>query len=409
VARGRGVSMCCTHRCTHAVRLWQPTAPGPLSCRRCSRLWARTQPCTGSLLRPRARPQATRSSGSSASCLATPQQQQRRPALAALPRLPTPPARAPLARRSTLLLLLLLLVVAVAVAAAAAAAPSAPAAATAAQRQTPQSLTRGTAWPLRRPCRGRWACWSHGSTSRATTRSSSCCCGSSACSSRWSAPGRTWAGACAGVMCVCACVFFLGGGNAACHGACCCPLLCCAPRHACQPAHHATPRAHAPPLPPPPRCPHRLCGRQGSTARASDLGDLLRLRLNTGHLISNMQIYLQQDVIEASYATLQQRVAEAQVCVCVCVCVCVRACVCARAAWTCSHACPALAASRAPVPARAHHHCCAHLTPRATLPRAPPAAAADTRTMARWSTRMPRLWPPSTRRACCSTTPSWVR
>lgn len=41
--------------------------------------------------------------------------------------------------------------------------------------------------------------------------------------------------------------------------------------------------------------------------------DLLVLRQHMGHLITNLQVYLQLDVIEAHFDTLQHKVAQAQV------------------------------------------------------------------------------------------------
>ena len=64
-------------------------------------------------------------------------------------------------------------------------------------------------------------------------------------------------------------------------------------------------------------CP-RLCGRKGGGARpcvveAQDIGGLLRLRHNMGHVITNLQLYLQLDVIESNFDWLQQQLAAAQV------------------------------------------------------------------------------------------------
>eukprot|EP00775_Hariotina_reticulata_P005315 gene5317-5550_t len=56
----------------------------------------------------------------------------------------------------------------------------------------------------------------------------------------------------------------------------------------------------------------RLCGRGGGGTTAADIGPLLQLRLHMGHFISNLQIYLQLDVVEVNYARLQEKVAAAQ-------------------------------------------------------------------------------------------------
>ncbi|KAF6261046.1 gamma-tubulin complex component protein [Scenedesmus sp. NREL 46B-D3] len=56
----------------------------------------------------------------------------------------------------------------------------------------------------------------------------------------------------------------------------------------------------------------RLCGRGGGGTSASDISPLLQLRQHMGHLISNLQIYLQLDVVESNYAKLQEKVAAAQ-------------------------------------------------------------------------------------------------
>jgi len=58
---------------------------------------------------------------------------------------------------------------------------------------------------------------------------------------------------------------------------------------------------------------HRLCGRKGGSTRPQDIGELLRLRQHMGHLITNLQVYLQLDVIEANFDWLEHQVAAAQV------------------------------------------------------------------------------------------------
>lgn len=58
---------------------------------------------------------------------------------------------------------------------------------------------------------------------------------------------------------------------------------------------------------------HRLCGRKGGSTRPQDIGELLRLRQQMGHLITNLQVYLQLDVIEANFDWLEHQVAAAQV------------------------------------------------------------------------------------------------
>lgn len=44
-----------------------------------------------------------------------------------------------------------------------------------------------------------------------------------------------------------------------------------------------------------------------------EIGGLLQLRQHMGHLITNLQVYLQLDVVESSYDRLLQEVAAAQV------------------------------------------------------------------------------------------------
>ncbi|WIA33536.1 hypothetical protein OEZ86_006660 [Tetradesmus obliquus] len=56
----------------------------------------------------------------------------------------------------------------------------------------------------------------------------------------------------------------------------------------------------------------RLCGRGGGGTSASDITPLLQLRQHMGHLVGNLQIYLQLDVVESNYARLQEKVAAAQ-------------------------------------------------------------------------------------------------
>ena len=56
-----------------------------------------------------------------------------------------------------------------------------------------------------------------------------------------------------------------------------------------------------------------MCGRGGSTTREADIAPLLQLRQHMAHLVSNLQIYLQQDVIETNYTILEEKVAAAQV------------------------------------------------------------------------------------------------
>jgi hypothetical protein len=60
-------------------------------------------------------------------------------------------------------------------------------------------------------------------------------------------------------------------------------------------------------------CAHRLCGRKGGGTRARDIGELLQLRQYLGHVLSNLQLYLQLDVIETNYELLLEKVAAAQV------------------------------------------------------------------------------------------------
>lgn len=58
----------------------------------------------------------------------------------------------------------------------------------------------------------------------------------------------------------------------------------------------------------------RLCGHSGGSTQAADIKPLLQLRHHMGHLIGNLQIYLQLDVVESNFAQLQAKVAQAQVC-----------------------------------------------------------------------------------------------
>jgi hypothetical protein len=57
----------------------------------------------------------------------------------------------------------------------------------------------------------------------------------------------------------------------------------------------------------------RLCGRKGGSTQARDIGELLQLRQHMGHLIGNLQVYLQLDVIESNYDWLLGQLAAAQV------------------------------------------------------------------------------------------------
>lgn len=43
------------------------------------------------------------------------------------------------------------------------------------------------------------------------------------------------------------------------------------------------------------------------------LSQLLALRQHMGHLVTHLQVYLQQDVVESSYSQLMERIAAAQV------------------------------------------------------------------------------------------------
>jgi hypothetical protein len=58
---------------------------------------------------------------------------------------------------------------------------------------------------------------------------------------------------------------------------------------------------------------YRLCGRKGGGTQARDIGELLQLRQHMGHLIGNLQVYLQLDVIESNYDWLLGQLAAAQV------------------------------------------------------------------------------------------------
>jgi hypothetical protein len=48
-------------------------------------------------------------------------------------------------------------------------------------------------------------------------------------------------------------------------------------------------------------------------AAASGVASLLQLRQHMGHLVTNLQIYLQLDVIDTNFSRLQQAIAQAQV------------------------------------------------------------------------------------------------
>ncbi|KAF8058112.1 GCP4 [Scenedesmus sp. PABB004] len=56
----------------------------------------------------------------------------------------------------------------------------------------------------------------------------------------------------------------------------------------------------------------RLCGRRGGGTSPADITPLLQLRQHMGHLVGNLQIYLQLDVVETNYARLVDKVAAAQ-------------------------------------------------------------------------------------------------
>lgn len=60
-------------------------------------------------------------------------------------------------------------------------------------------------------------------------------------------------------------------------------------------------------------CCRRLCGRKGGGTQARDIGELLQLRQYLGHVMGNLQLYLQLDVIETNYEWLLGQVAAAQV------------------------------------------------------------------------------------------------
>jgi hypothetical protein len=53
-------------------------------------------------------------------------------------------------------------------------------------------------------------------------------------------------------------------------------------------------------------------------AAASGVASLLQLRQHMGHLVTNLQIYLQLDVIDTNFSRLQQAIAQAQVRDCSC-------------------------------------------------------------------------------------------